>query len=966
MKLLGQKHKQNSLKIILASLSFLIAYLVKMATVAPTVSFWDCGEFIATSYILGVPHPPGTPLYLLISRIFSMLPLGSNVGFRVNLISPLVSSLTILFLFLIIVKFLKRYVNMDDDMNRLSVYFGAFIGALTFAFTDSHWFNSVEAEVYAFSTFLTSLVMWLTLKWEENAGRAGHERYLLFIAYIIGLSIGIHLLSLLIIFVIAVIMYFKYYEISSIWWMIGDILIGAAIAGILFYVIYSSVPNPDQNMLLIGLITLGLFTGGYFLLNKYAGKNRYQEHSANVFMAFFASLGFLIVNSGVIRGIPKIIDNWGIAGLVISLLLLVIITIWALKNQKNIVALILASIILVIVGYSTFTMIFIRSNQDPAIDENNPETIERFISYLEREQYGRRSFADIFDRKKSKTLASKAAVQKYQDKSDLYFFWDYQIKKMYIRYFLWQFVGREGAKVDPFQFLLPLPLLIGLYGALSHFGRDKKHALAVLALFLFTGFMIILYLNQKDPQPRERDYSYTGSFFAFSIWIGVGAAELIRKVKEFKWAKLKKPMMWGAATLLIVALPLNLLLANYNSHDRSGNYVAWDYAYNLLNTCEKDGILFTNGDNDTFPLWYLQQVEKVRTDVKVVNLSLLRTHWYIKQLRDFEPKIKIGLTDRQIERSLRPQRWETRTVKASTPDSLPPMQWKMKPTIQNRAIGVHHLMIWQLIQSNNWERPIYFAITLASKNYIGLRDANYLQLEGLAYRLKPYKVDHRLNLDRMQKNLLGVYRYRNLNNPDVYFSGDAKQSVSYYRSVFFQLALRRLRNNNYQDVVEILETLETNMPESILPMRTENLSVQISMLYEQALKELADQTEKDYEELRKEYNGPDKASNKISAIINQENMSLDKKLQYTKNLMYGVEDYKGALRILEEIQEKQVNNPQVLSLQVRAYRHTRQYDKAINILEKWLEDHPQDQNAKRMLSNLEARQEKQNLADTSS
>ena len=208
-KLLNTR-KQDPLKLILASLSFIIAYIVKMLTLAPTVSFWDCGEYIAASYILGVPHPPGTPLYILIGRIFSILPLGDNIGYRVNLISPIVASLAILFLFLIIVKFLKRYVDMDKDINRMSVYFGAFIGAMTFAFTDSHWFNSVEAEVYAFSTFLTSLVMWLTLRWEEKAGEYGHERYLLFIAYIVGLSIGIHLLSLLIIFVIAVIMYFKY------------------------------------------------------------------------------------------------------------------------------------------------------------------------------------------------------------------------------------------------------------------------------------------------------------------------------------------------------------------------------------------------------------------------------------------------------------------------------------------------------------------------------------------------------------------------------------------------------------------------------------------------------------------------------------------------------------------------------------------------------------------------------------
>lgn len=962
-KLLNTR-KQDPLKLILASLSFIIAYIVKMLTVAPTVSFWDCGEYIAASYILGVPHPPGTPLYILIGRIFSILPLGDNIGYRVNLISPIVASLAILFLFLIIVKFLKRYVDMDKDINRLSVYFGAFIGALTFAFTDSHWFNSVEAEVYAFSTFLTSLVMWLTLRWEEKAGEYGHERYLLFIAYIVGLSIGIHLLSLLIIFVIAVIMYFKYYEVSSIWWLIGDIVIGVAISGILFYVIYSSVPNPDQNMLIIALLTFGLFVGCYYLLGKYSSKDRFKEHSANVIMAFSASIGFLIVNSGIIRGIPKIVHWGGIPVLIISILIALGITYWAVRNHKNILSLILMSIILVVVGYSTFTTIVIRSNQDPAIDENNPETVERAISYLQREQYGRRSFTDIFDRKNNQTLDSPEARRKYKNKSDWYFFWDYQIKKMYLRYFLWQFAGKKGAGVDPFEFILPLPLLLGLYGALSHFSRDKKHALAVLALFLFTGLMIVLYLNQKDPQPRERDYSYTGSFFAFSIWIGVGASELIRKLKEFKLKNLKKPLLWGMIGLLIIALPLNLLLANYDSHDRSGNYVAWDYAYNILNTCDEDGIIFTNGDNDTFPLWYLQEVEKVRKDVKVVNLSLLNTHWYIKQLRDFKPKINIGLTDQQIEQRLHPQRWETRTVKASTPDTLPPMKWKMKPTIQGQGIRVQDLMIWQIIQANNWERPIYFAVTVASNNLIGLREAGYLQMEGLAYRLHPYQVD-RLDEEKMKENILEVYQYRNLNNPDVFFNNDARKLVGNYRSSFFQLAIKEMRQQNFQEVINLLDAMEERMPEEIFPMRNEDMSIQFSMLYHRALKGLAEQTDTPYDSLLQKYEGPKGVGEKIDKLLEDESATLDEKLKYAQNLLYGIQDYDRAVEILEELSQANKDNPQVLGLLVMAYEKNKQYDKAIKILDQWVTKNPQDKTAKRMLNNLRSKAKKIGVDTTS-
>ncbi|MCF7741307.1 MAG: DUF2723 domain-containing protein [Candidatus Marinimicrobia bacterium] len=964
MKKLQNTFKRDPLKIILASFSFLFAYIVKMLTVAPTVSFWDCGEYIAVSHILGVPHPPGSPLYLLIGRIFSILPLGDNIGYRVNLISPIVASLAILFLFLIIVKFLKRYVDMTRDINRWSVYFGAFIGAMTFAFTDSHWFNSVEAEVYAFSTFLTSLVMWLTLRWEEKAGQSGHERYLLFIAYIIGLSIGIHLLSLLIIFVIAVIMYFKYYEVSSLWWMVGDIFIGIAISGILFYVVYSSVPNPDEHMLIIAVVTLGLFMGGYLLLNKYSSKDRYKEHSTNVIMAFIASLGFLIINSGIIRGIPKIIHWGGLKALITVLILAVLATAWAVKSKKNILAVVLMSLLLVTVGYSTFTMIIIRSNQDPAIDENDPDTIERAISYLEREQYGRRSFADIFDRNNPQNLQSPEARKKYNNRGDLYFLWDYQIKKMYIRYFLWQFAGRDGGGVNPFKFLLPLPLLIGLYGAFSHFERDKKHALAILALFLFTGFMILLYLNQKDPQPRERDYSYTGSFFAFSIWIGVGASELIRKAKKLKMAKFKKPLAWTVIALLIILLPLNLLRANYHTHDRSGNYVAWDYAYNILNTCEEGGIIFTNGDNDTFPLWYIQQVEGVRKDVKVVNLSLLNTHWYIKQLRTIEPKIKVGLSDQQIENRLHPQRWEARTVKASTPDSLPPMKWKMKPTIQGQGIRVQDLMIWQIIQANNWERPIYFAVTVSHDNLIGLREAGYLQMEGLAYKLYPQKVD-RLNEEKMKENILEVYQYRNLNNSDVYFNNDARKLVGNYRSSFFQLAVKGMRNQDYKEVVTLLDAMEKRMPEEIFPMRNEDLSIQFSLLYHRALEGLSEQTGQPYDSLMQKYEGPQNVREKIDSYMDQGNSSLDKKLKYAQNLLYGIEDYERAIEILEELSAQNKDNPQVLGLLVMAYEKNQQYDKAVNILKDWVAKNPGDKTAQRMLNNLKTRRD-QITADTTS
>ncbi|MBN2600865.1 MAG: DUF2723 domain-containing protein, partial [Candidatus Marinimicrobia bacterium] len=517
--------KNNKEKVILALLTFLLSWIVYMDTMAPTVSFWDCGEFIATSYTLGVPHPPGSPLYLLIGRIFSILPIGNDIGYRVNLMSPLVSSFAVMFLFLIIVQLLKSWGRPVLLIQKIAVYGGAFIGAMTFAFTDSHWFNAVEAEVYAYSTFLTAIVVWLILYWEQRADKPGHEKYLLIIAYIMGLATSLHLLNLLTIFFIALIVYFKRTKISNIGWLVADVLIGVAAVSIMFVFWRALITKsfPAQT-----IMTLLSFAGVYIPLYLKSESTRLKEHSKTVLMATTASAVFLVINGGVIRGIPKIADSFGLFAVVLTVIIVFIATAWAIRKKHHIVSLALMSLILIMVGYSPYTTIFIRSNQNPTIDENDPQTTHQAVAYLEREQYGRREFTDIFNRKVWKPEADNI----WKGKSGLNYFWNYQIKKMYIRYFNWQFIGRNDANVDPFQFFLPFPFLIGLYGLLTHFNRDKNKALSVLALFIFTGLMIVLYLNQDDPQPRERDYSYVGSFFAFSIWIGIGATALISHLTE--------------------------------------------------------------------------------------------------------------------------------------------------------------------------------------------------------------------------------------------------------------------------------------------------------------------------------------------------------------------------------------------------------------------------------------------------
>ena len=473
---------------------FLLTFIVYFDTMAPTVSYWDCGEFIAVSHTLGVPHPPGSPFFLLLGRIFSMLPFNEDIAFRVNIISPLVSALAVMLLYLSIVKVVTHWrgkVNSLSDC--LIVLGGGAAGALAFAFTNSHWFNAVEAEVYAFSTFFTAIVVWLILLWNEKADEKGHERYLLIIAYMIGLATGLHLLNLLAIPFITLIIYFRKYKVE--WKSFGI------------------------NVLITAII-------------------------------------FFVIHNGIIKGLPKMaagfLGVWGTAFIIISVFGLMI---WSVLNKQHIISIATTSIVLVLIGYSTYTMIFIRSNQDPVIDENDPETVEAMISYLEREQYGSvgqfprrfkglKQMYEVVGPPSSNgeySSRQKSQYRKIDIDKQLDFFWNYQIKKMYNRYFLWQFAGRGPSTEDGVtpmgansredgvywsQFGIPLALLIGLLGMFYHGSKDQRMSFSVMSLFLLTGYAIILYLNQDDPQPRERDYSYVGSFFAFSIWIGAGVSAI--------------------------------------------------------------------------------------------------------------------------------------------------------------------------------------------------------------------------------------------------------------------------------------------------------------------------------------------------------------------------------------------------------------------------------------------------------
>ena len=459
---------------ILAGILFIFSFIVYFDTMAPTVSYWDCGEFIAVSYRLSVPHPPGSPLFLLLGRIISMIPFNPDIAFRVNILSPLSSALAVMFLYLTIVIIVTHWRGKITSNNDALIAFGgAAVGALTFAFTDSHWFNAVEAEVYSMSTFFTAIVVWLILQWSERADEKGHERYILIIAYMIGLATGLHLLNLLTLPFVALIIYFRKYKFD--WQSFG---ITVAITGVIFFIIHNVI----------------------------------------------------------IKGLPKIAAALGVGSVAVLITAVFGGMAWTVMNRKKLASVALTSMVLVLIGYSTYALIFIRSNQDPGIDENDPETVEAFISYLEREQYGdvgmlpRRykgipPIHEVAGRpagpNRDYSSQQKKQYRAYETGKQWDFFWDYQIRKMYNRYFLWQFAGR-GPSTDPYvtamgangredgidwtQFGLPLALILGVLGMIYHGYRDQRMAFAVMTLFIMSGYAIIIYLNQDNPQPRERDY----------------------------------------------------------------------------------------------------------------------------------------------------------------------------------------------------------------------------------------------------------------------------------------------------------------------------------------------------------------------------------------------------------------------------------------------------------------------------
>lgn len=943
----------NKINTISGWIIFVISSVVYLSTIEPTASFWDPGEFISAAFKLEVGHPPGAPLFMIMGRIFTFFAGGdtTQVAKMVNSLSALMSSFTILFLFWSITHIARKILIKDENSlsisNIIAIIGSGAIGALAYTFTDSFWFSAVEGEVYATSSLFTAVVFWAILKWENIAEEKHSIRWIILIAYLMGLSIGIHLLNLLAIPAIILVFYFKKNPLS---WK------GTLKALIISVVVLVSA----MYIIIPGFVRL-----------------------ASVFELLFVN-GF---------GLPY----W--SGVLFYLAALIATIIWLIsythKTNKVVLNTIIISVTVFILGYSSYGMTVIRSLANPPMDQNDPENPFALLGYLNREQYGDRplffgqyfnaaiesqeegrpiytpidgkyvktsnkikpvydaDYTTLFPRMWSSEQDHIDAYLRWagMDESDIFqartdqngevlrdrqgnivydrtkpkkspsfasniaFFIRYQLKHMYFRYFMWNFVGRQndiqaqfkeeinkGNWISGIKFIDQarlgnqdklssnalnnkarnkyyfLPLILGILGIIFLYKQNQKDFWVVFVFFIMTGVAIVVYLNQNPLQPRERDYAFAGSFYAFAIWIGLGVLFLYNLFKKYVSVNISSV----SAGLISLVVPVILAQQNWDDHDRSGRYAARDFAYNYLNSCDRNAILFTNGDNDTFPLWYAQEVEGIRTDVRVVNLSYLTADWYIEQMErkayESEPLPFTLTKDKYIQGKrdavyllqmikgytnakeaidfLADETSKTKTLpnyqgridfipnnKFTIPvDSakvlsngtiskkfanriVPEVNWE----IDRRYLIKNHVMVLDLLATFNWERPVYFAITVANENYINLDD--YFQSQGLAYRLVPVKSESEypytggMDTDTMFTNLINEFKWGGVTNPDVYLDENILRMLSNFRSSFARLSEELIKEGKSDSAKIVLEKCEEILPNERVPYNLFNLTL---------------------------------------------------------------------------------------------------------------------------------------------
>ena len=880
---MNQKYVYHGLGIV----AFLITLITLLLTVQPSVPFWDCGEFSAASIWQQVPHPPGAPLFLLIGKVFhTLIPFG-DFGWRVNLVSVFAGAFTVWFLYLIGVKAIV-YMRKDKGgtfAESLAIYASAFVGAVAFGFSDTFWFNAVESEVYSMSNVFVAVIVFLMMKWNEDADKPGNERYILLIAYLIGLSTGVHLFSILTVFSIVMLIYFRKYKLT-----VQSFLVMGIIAVLIFFMIYPGMIN-----------WVPAFLGGDLPF-----KNECKE--------------------AVVKDSPMVTVFF------VLLVLGAIATLWySYKNNKPILNLTMFSFLLMLFGYSTYTQILLRSNANSPMNENEPKNMNTLVSYLGREQYGdapnwpRRyqqddEFIRFYNEKNDKgefvygqwnpptreevqcNEGSGIMVPKFKNvntEGELSYMFKYQIYHMYFRYFFWNFVGRLSdiqdadyaftgnkdseilnyksgyANLFPVRFYA-LPLLIGLIGLFFHFWKDPKTALVFFVMFLLMGILAAIAQNQQNPQPRERDYFYAGSFMVWCMWIGFGVYGLIDWIGKRKFTT---PLVSAVVIISFIAVPFNMAMGGWKIHSRAGNYIPFDYSYNILQSTEKNAIIFTNGDNDTFPVWFLQDVEGVRRDVRVVNLSLGNTLWYIHQLKSRNPwgaeKIPLSFKDESLTvnesdpAALTYELGEAQNVEIPVAQNIMAKYTndpqlladpKMKFTFVGKYYGerekkkvyifrVQDKLVYDILKQVKFTRPIYFSTTVGPDAYCGLE--KFFKYEGMAARICPVEQKEAyqkpIDSEITEKCLLRIdnsnnfhkepnygFKLRNLNNPGVYYDEVHRRLIPNYRELYMNFASTMLNENkNPQKTIAILDTMNKYLSSTQFPM-TYEYEFKLAKLYNDA------------------------------------------------------------------------------------------------------------------------------------
>lgn len=914
--------------------TFLVGMIVYTLTVEPSVSLWDCGEFISASYKLQVVHPPGAPFFLLVGRMFSMLaPNPTDVAWAVNMLSVTTSALTVMFTFWITTYFGKKLISKDEEpkgANAILIIGAGLIAGLTLTFADTFWFSAVEAEVYALSSFFTALTFWVMLKWEEHSDKPDSDKYIVFAFFLVGLAIGTHLLNLLVIPAMAYIYYFKRFKETNRKGIIITFLVGL---GILFFI---------QKAIIPGLVYLIAYTDKAFV--------------NGMGMPFWSGAIFviLVLIGAIVYGIT-----------------------YSIKNKKYHLNLVLLCLTFVLIGYSSYTMVVVRSSANPAIDMNDPEDPFNLLSYINREQYGDRPLvygpyfnAQPVDRKVVKTVYKmaqdadgndvyveagekidyvydkkdktifprmgdshkeggdrgyrywsgmdkvqseidylenqiqqnasnanvadlRAKLQRLQAKkpsfaNNVRFFVNYQLGYMWFRYFMWNFAGRQNEQqghsynrtidgnwisgigvIDNIrlgkQSKLPeemaankgrnkyylLPLILGIIGMVFHYKKGKGDFIVTTILFLFTGILIIVFLNQPPFEPRERDYTNVGSTQTFCIWVGLGIIGLANFIKKYVDLKVAALVSIG---LGLFAAPVLMASENWDDHDRSDRYLGIDFANNYLESLAPNAILFCNGDNDTYPLWYAQNVEGQRTDVRIINMALLPTDWYssalLRKVYDSEP-LPLTLTEEQLRDGDNDVIYYADRNKNIKPNAYYPLEMVMKyvlsddkrnkaplqngqfanylPTkkfkvaIDKEAVKANNvvmekdydkivdemildypkdfmtkgeLVLFDFIAQNaktGWKRPIYFTATTGSSSFINLQ--SYFQQEGLVHRLVPIKsplqgsYPTKIADDILYKNIMEDFKWSGIKEKENFFLDDKASLVPQSeRNLIYRLA----------------------------------------------------------------------------------------------------------------------------------------------------------------------------------